>query len=368
MNLELLNRVRELSAPLFATSALQRQHATPSSTKSASVAAFPQQSARRRRAQLTVIATQPSKESGSGNIAGLSDDPGLLRGGGSSIAAKRAAGAQPPSASPPPLVRAAASPASPGSSRCVTPRAGRALRSYSDTEADVSERSAILALAARYGGAMLAFQTPNLAKELHLCFRLLVLPPDAADLAPRNLFNGAGAEERGAVDAGAEERLLRSSADARFFAASVLDYVRSIVCELYSREVLELLDAQVCSFMYRYISRESCSQFDSLPLTSLSSMRSCAWTLLPRRPRRASSRALPRCCQSAPRRRRSHRRLAAALAAAFAALVAGSPAESAPATCVKRRHRVSLERAPTQKPTLRTFRLSPRPPPPTKAA
>ena len=140
-------------------------------------------------------------------------------------------------------MRVATSPASPGSSRCVTPRAGRALRTYGDTEADVSERSAILALAARYGGAMLAFQTPNLAKELHLCFRLLVLPPDAADLAPRNLFNGAGAE--GAAGGGAEERLLRSSADARFFAASVLDCVRSIVCELYSREVLELLDAQL---------------------------------------------------------------------------------------------------------------------------
>jgi casein kinase II subunit alpha len=52
------------------------------------------------------------------------------------------------------------------------------------------------------------------------------------------------------------------------------------------RKVAEILGAKVSSFMYRYILRESCSQFDSLPLTSLtttsveqfSARRNCAST------------------------------------------------------------------------------------------
>jgi hypothetical protein len=53
-----------------------------------------------------------------------------------------------------------------------------------------------------------------------------------------------------------------------------------------------------CSFMYRYISRESCSQFDSLPLTSVTisprRIRPPQREATARRRRSASSRALPR--------------------------------------------------------------------------
>ena len=137
----------------------------------------------------------------------------------------------------------------------VTPRSGRLARTYSDTMDDVTAKEGITELVRRYSAALVAFETPNLAKELHLCFRLLVLPPDAADLPlPRALFDdsssgGGFAAQRGGFAAvggeGETTRLLRSSADARFFAAGVLDGVRDIVCEVYSREVLELLLAQL---------------------------------------------------------------------------------------------------------------------------
>ena len=44
--------------------------------------------------------------------------------------------------------------------------------------------------------------------------------------------------------------------------------------EITPSDLTRVLGARECSFMYRYILRESCSQFDSLPLTSLTTSRS----------------------------------------------------------------------------------------------
>ena len=85
-------------------------------------------------------------------------------------------------------------------------------------------------------------------------------PAAAASCSSSSSSSSAGAGGATQSVAGAEADRAARAEDRRLLARALAQK---------PKEEVPVLETKVSSFMYRYISRESCSQFDSLPLTSL---------------------------------------------------------------------------------------------------